>query len=320
MTKPEEKKEKKKTKKGKKKGRGFLKGLIILVILLVAGYFLLYKAILVPDRSQYGGEFVAGTSRVNILLVGADSVDSDGSEGDARSDTIILASLDLKHETVSLLSIPRDTRVDIEGYKNKEKINHSYNYGGIDLLKQTVENLLLVPIDYYVIVDFEGFKDIIDILGGVEINVDKRMYYRTYDGLIDLQPGLQVLNGEQALAFVRFRHEVLGDVSRVQRQQEFLKAVFAEVMQVNSITKIPELTESISEMMVTDLSNTKLTMLAMKFHDINFDKDVFTNVLPGNFANIEGLSYWIVNEEAKTEVIKKYFSQEPIVIEEENSK
>ncbi len=257
---------------------------------------------------------------MNILLVGADSVDSDGSEGDARSDTIILASLDLKHETVSLLSIPRDTRVDIEGYKNKEKINHSYNYGGIDLLKQTVENLLLVPIDYYVIVDFEGFKDIIDILGGVEINVDKRMYYRTYDGLIDLQPGLQVLNGEQALAFVRFRHEVLGDVSRVQRQQEFLKAVFAEVMQVNSITKIPELTESISEMMVTDLSNTKLTMLAMKFHDINFDKDVFTNVLPGNFANIEGLSYWIVNEEAKTEVIKKYFSQEPIVIEEENSK
>ncbi len=107
---------------------------------------------------------------VNILFLGVDSVDHS-----SRSDTIIVVGIS-PDKKVALLSIPRDTRVEVPG-KGYTKINHAYAYGGISLLKETIEKFMGIKIDYYVKTDYQGFEKVIDKLGGIEINVEKRMYY-----------------------------------------------------------------------------------------------------------------------------------------------
>ena len=235
--------------------------------------------------------------RINILLLG---VDQRGDEP-ARSDTIMVAFLDLKKPDVKILSIPRDTRVNIPKH-GKQKLNHSHAYGGAELTMEMVSELLDVPIEKYVEVNFEGFKDVIDVLGGVEIDVEKRMKYKL-EG-IDLQPGLQRLYGEDALSYVRYRNDG-DDTTRIPRQQKFIKQLAKETLQLSTVWKLPKLVSEINECVKTNLSTTEMLGLANAMRKVDTSAMEGT-MLPGVPQYIGGISYWIPDYEAIGQLVDQY--------------
>jgi len=294
--------------------------MIILILAVAAGGAWYYWdstniSSLVPDRESNPNGWLVDETRINILLIGADTFEEGHDTG--RSDSLIVTGIDLESGEISMLSIPRDTYVKIEGHGHN-KINAAYSYGGIPLVRSTIEDLLGIPIDYYAKTDFAGFREIVDLLGGIDIDVDKRMYYHTYDGLIDIKPGMQHLDGEKALQYVRFRHEAMGDISRTERQQKFLVAVYEAATSPENISRLPEVMSSLLKELETDLTNSQLTRLssiARRFETEN----IRHSTLPGWFWNYNGGSYWKNNEEETTELVKIYFSDyepEPEAIKE----
>lgn len=225
---------------------------------------------------------------LNLLVLGIDEIDKVH-----RSDTILLVSIDIDSRRVKAMSIPRDTRVQIKGH-GLQKVNHAYAFGGVELLKDTVINLTGVPVNYTAIVNYAAFPKIVDAVGGVEINVAKRMRYtdRAQKLFININPGLQHMNGEEALKFVRFRMDALGDEGRIRRQQQFLKAMVNKVHSPAIIPRLPELAVATLDMVKTDLPKETALLLAAYLKDIDIqDIDIFT--MPGSSAYIKGLSYWI---------------------------
>ena len=276
--------------------------LVLLVLALISFHFYMQRSItnLVPERPD-DEEYSRG--RINVLVVGTDAEEYDV----GRADSIIVFNLDLDNKRVYALSIPRDSRVDIPGYQNKTKINHSYAYGGIDLTIDTVENLLHIPIDYYAVTNFAGFEDIVETVGGVYIDVPIRMRTHTWYGDIDLQPGYQLLDAKQALGFVRYRYDAGGDIARGQRQQQFLKAVFRRVTEPQNLLKLPTLVSQIMEQVETDLKTSDLLALVDLFKDVNLETAFVSESLSGYSQTISGGSYWIIDEEELPETIYRIF-------------
>lgn len=240
-----------------------------------------------PGTPQYAALKEQG--RFNILIMGEDNVD-----GSRRSDTILFATIDIDDKNMRILSIPRDTRVEIPGH-GVQKINHAFAYGGVDLMKAAIEKYIGQPILYYVIVDYDSFPAFVDILGGVEIDVQKKMRYKDRAGKLDIniEPGKQLMNGETALHFVRFRKDALGDIGRVHRQQQFLKALIKKVYDPRIIVKIPELTAQIVKIFKTDMSP-KLAVQLAGFVQNELGRDrIFFSTLHGTAATINNLSYWL---------------------------
>lgn len=235
---------------------------------------------------------------INILIIGTDDRDNEPT----RSDTLILASLYPETKEIKMLSIPRDTRVSIPGRKNPDKINHAFAYGGAELSKNTTEQFLGITVDSYIKTNFQGFANIINILGGLTYNVEQRMY-RPTEG-IDLQPGLQKLNGDDALAYVRFRDDGRADIGRVERQQKFLNVLIDNVASINTVWKIPELIRELSKNVQTDLSTKDILYLATKFSTIKVS-DVESQMLPGTPDYIGGVSYWIPDNNALDKLLQE---------------
>ena len=182
-------------------------------------------------------ELLTAKDKSTIMIMGVDERADDV----GRSDTLMIATIDPKLDQAALLSIPRDTRVKIKGH-GYDKINAAYAYGGERLTQDTVEEFLGVNMDHYIIVNVKAFQRIIDALGGVDIDVEKRMYYEDPwddDGglLIDLRPGLQHMDGKTAVTYVRYRDEE-GDIGRIKRQQAFMKACMDKVTR-NSPLSLP---------------------------------------------------------------------------------
>ncbi|MEG1346199.1 MAG: LCP family protein, partial [Acidaminococcaceae bacterium] len=177
--------------------------------------------------------------RINVLILGIDDGDSEDFEGPKRTDAMLVASFDPDHNEVALVSIPRDTRVQIPGRVGLDKINHAHAYGGVLLAKQTVANLLKIPIHYYVLLNWQGFIDVINIIGGVDMYVEDNMNYEDpyADLKIHITKGYQHLDGKLAGEYVRFRSDELGDIGRVQRQQRFLKALASEFFNLTNVIK-----------------------------------------------------------------------------------
>lgn len=145
-----------------------------------------------------------------------------------NTDVMIVASFDTHRQKFSLLSVPRDTMVTIPGRPGQDKINAAYFYGGPKLAEATVAYLLLIPINYYMLIDWQAFIDMVDILGGVKINVERDMDYEDSEaGLsIHLKKGFQHLNGTDAGKYIRFRADGQGDIGRVHRQQDLFDNLF----------------------------------------------------------------------------------------------
>lgn len=248
------------------------------------------------------------TKRINILLIGVDDGE-DPANPSRRSDTLMVVSLNPEDGTMSLLSIPRDTRVTIPGHKGLDKINAAYAYGGTDLAVDTVQRFLGIPINYHVAIDWRGFIKIIDILGGVDLYVENDMNYRDpYANLqISLKQGYQHLDGEKAGQYVRFRHDELGDIGRVQRQQRFLKALSNEMMQMGTILKLPAIASTLSQYIETDM--TTMAMLKTANSLKNFKSDALqAEMIPGDFATIDGLSYWVPDKEQTKKLVERMFT------------
>lgn len=237
--------------------------------------------------------------RFNILIIGEDDV-----EGSSRSDTVLFATIDIDDKNIRILSLPRDTRVQIPGH-GVQKLNHAFAYGGPDLLKASVEKYLGQPILYYVIIDYVSFPAVVDILGGVEIDVQKRMRYVDRAGKLDIniQPGLQVMDGKTALHYVRFRMDALGDIGRVHRQQQFIKAILKKAYDPRILVKIPELTAQIMKLFKTDMSPGLAMQLAGFAKNELGRERIFFSTLHGQAATVNNLSYWIGDTKAANEFL-----------------
>ena len=229
--------------------------------------------------------------KATIMIMGVDERDDDV----GRSDTLMVATIDPKKNQVALLSIPRDTRVKIKG-NGWDKINAAYAYGGEKLTQRTVEDFLGVNMDHYIIINPKSFQKIIDAIGGVDIDVEKRMYYEDPwddDGglLIDLKPGRQHMDGKTAVTYVRYRDEE-GDLGRVRRQQKFMKACMDKIVSPSIILKLPTVISEVMDSVKTDLSVRQLLEFVGTLKESQ-KNDLKTEMVPGRPLYIDGISYWI---------------------------
>ncbi len=242
---------------------------------------------------------------VNILILG---LDENGGRG--RADTVMVMSVNEITGQAAVVSIPRDARVEVPG-RGPDKLNHVMAYKGeVALMKQTVERLFGVPVHYYVSTNFNGFAEIIDLLGGVTIDVEKRMIHHSVNRPpIDLYPGLQRLDGRNALGYVRYRGDAAGDFGRMQRQQKFLKAVAAEALQMQTLFKLPRLLEEASHHVRTDMSLSQV--LAFGRLAARLDPAAVSAVtLQGRGTTIGGVSYIALDEAQLGETVRRYLRWE----------
>lgn len=233
--------------------------------------------------------------KINILVLGINERRNDI----GRSNVTCLLTLDTDSKSVTLLWIPRDSRVRIPGHE-WNKIGHAYSYGGPELSRKTVEDLLGISIDYYVGVNMLGFSRVIDSVGGVDLSIDKRMYYYDpYDegevdnnGLIDLRPGLQHLDGNTALQYVRFRHDEMGDIGRIERQHKFARALLNQLASPATIPRLPDIFREINATLKTDIPFSQLLILGKIAGDA-YRQGLVTDMAPGHPVYINDLSYWL---------------------------
>ena len=232
-------------------------------------------------------------SSVNILIVGLDDVD-----GASRTDAIALAIFDAENRGLRIASIPRDSRVYIPG-RSWDKINHAYVYGGINLLRETLVNLTGIPIDYFVKINYKSFPRIIDAIGGVDIYVEKKLQYNDYSGklFINIPKGQQHMDGKTALGYVRFRHDPLGDIGRVKRQQGFIDIVMQKLKSPSIITKIPALVNEVIDAVDTDLAPLEALKLIQFANNLPADR-ITMFMAPGKVGFSKNISYWILDNNA----------------------
>ncbi len=308
----------------KRKLKSKLRLAVFLVILvgLFAGGFALANNFLWPiitgekfvaDNPGEGeDEVLAELPGINVLMMGVDEREDDKSQ---RTDTMILANINNKDNRISLLSIPRDTKVYLPGY-GVNKVNAANYYGGPEMAMKVVSDLTGVSVDYYMTTNFNGFKDIVDALGGVTVDVDKNMNHseRAYGGAynISLQKGVQRLDGTQALGYARYRNDELGDITRTQRQLKLLSAIGDEAMKPATVTKLPKLVPGIYNNVDTNMGIKQLLAMAKAAKNLE-NLQMATQTLPGWFLDENGVSYWYVDPDDAREVTMALFEDGKVV-------
>ncbi|MEB3272791.1 MAG: LCP family protein [Prochlorothrix sp.] len=256
------------------------------------------------------------TRPVNIVLMGIDRV-PDAVPGSpesfgSRSDTLLVARLDPITGKITLLSIPRDTQVEVPGY-GLTKINHANWFGGPQLVRDVIaHNFNDLTLDRYIRIDTSAFRALVDLVGGLEVTVPEDMYYvdQTQGLYIDLKAGRQILDGDKAEQFARFRYDTYGDIGRVQRQQMLLKALQAKLIQPQIVTKLPQLLEVSQNYVDTNLTLEEMAALAQ--FGLQRDTAAIQMVmLPGRASSPAefAASYWLMDEGARDRILADYFGQ-----------
>jgi LCP family protein required for cell wall assembly len=230
-----------------------------------------------------------------------------------RSDTILLVQFDPKTSSISSLSIPRDTEVEIPGF-GRGKINEANYWGGTELARKTVYNTLnQIPIHRYVRVSSGAFKELVDLLGGVDVLIPHPMSYidNTQQLKIDLSPGWQTINGEQADQFARYRSDAYGDIGRIQRQQALIEAIQKRLQNPNILPRLPQIIRVMQKYIDTDLSFNEI--LSLVNFGLNLESQQFKMVtLPGRSSTAEETysSYWVIDEIGRDRILAEYFQQD----------
>ncbi|WDH75215.1 LCP family protein [Exiguobacterium marinum] len=242
------------------------------------------------DKSERREETIDLTKdHFSVLLAG---VDGGASLEEGRSDSLMVATFNKESRQVTLVSIPRDSYVDIIIDDNdpfKDKINHAYAYGGIDATISTVENLLDIPIDYYATINFDGIEDLVDAVGGVEIDVLIPISGQA-TGNVELEPGVQVLNGKEALAYARMRkQDPAGDIGRAGRQQQVIEAIINEATTINSFTKLNRIMNAVGENIRTNMSLSEASQLQPYVKSL---KSFNRETLEGTDLTLNGVYYY----------------------------
>lgn len=300
---------------GRKLRVGRLSAFVILFLGALVGCFFLGEwlygifsppkvPIVAADEDMTSDETL--NKRLNVLILGIDDGDNEFKDAPKRTDVMLLASFDPVKNDVAILSLPRDTRVKIPGNQGLDKINHAYAYGGVPLAKKTVANLLMVPIHYYVLLNWQGFIDVIDIIGGIDYYVENDMDYEDpyADLSIHIEHGFQHMDGKKAGEYIRFRNDEMGDIGRVQRQQRFLKALASEIFSIGNVVKVPTLINSVEKHLQTDMDFLTMVKAANSFKVFGGEK-VRAQMLYGDFQTIDGLSYWVTSQDKTEQTLKE---------------
>lgn len=317
---------------------------IVLVFCIVAGgaVFAYHKLIGETANSQTSEAKPQGNTnnfidsilgkgiKLNVAVFG---VDGDGT----RTDVMFVVHFDSKQKKVGLISLPRDTRVtltneiqtDLEKagryYQSPTKLNAVHAYSGKEMgCKNTVlqiEDLLGVKIDHYVKIDFEGFRSIVDAIGGVEVDVPQDMKYSDpyQDLYINLKAGVQVLDGEKAEQLVRFRRYKEGDVARVEVQQQFLKAFAEKIVNTDTLlNNLPSLISTAYNYVETDVTLVDALKYARYITDVDMNNTTM-ELLPGTAQYVGNVSYYLCDEEETKKVVDRVFygieEETPVTIE-----
>ncbi|EJQ76783.1 MULTISPECIES: LCP family protein [Bacillus] len=229
-----------------------------------------------------------------ILIMGIEDYATDGQNG--RTDSLMFATVNPKTQRISLMSIPRDSRVPIVGKDKEDKINAAHAYGGEQMAIKTVEGFLKVPVDHYIKIDFQGFKGIVDAVGGVTVDVPFDFWERSdvdYYKKIQFKQGQQNLNGEEALAYVRMRkQDPNGDYGRAARQRQLLAAVAQKLNSASTVFKIKDLTTVVGKYIKTDIPISDGLALYNKLS--GFDPSTIQTLkLEGEDKKIGGIYYFL---------------------------
>ncbi|MBM7577780.1 LCP family protein [Jeotgalibacillus terrae] len=287
--------------------------LLIAVSGLVYGGYLYTKAQNVADDSfeEVEGrdqselrekEVDPDVDNVSVLFLGVDGSDvreeAAGFEnGTTRTDAIILATLNNDDKSVKLTSIPRDTLAYIPEVDYEDKINHAHAFGGPKASMEAVEELLDVPVDYYVRMNFYAFMDVVNALNGVEVDVPFNMYEMNSDDQKDaifLEEGRQTVDGEEALAFVRSRH-MDSDIARGERQQEVIDAILDKAKSAGSINRYADVIDAVGDNMKTNMRFSE--MRAFMSYALNSNLSVDMHTLAGEGVMYDGVYYYEAYEE-----------------------
>ncbi|WP_054251793.1 LCP family protein [Neofamilia massiliensis] len=245
----------------------------------------------------------ANIDEVFFLLVGVDTSDVKNIEVSAsgqtgiRSDTMILCRVNYNDGSIKMMSLPRDSRVPVKGAL--DKLGHAHSYGGMKLLMKTVRDFTNLDVDYYVRVDYKAVEKLVDAIGGVEVDIKQRMYKQdTTKGkeyLIDFQPGVQKLSGDQAILFLRYRNYKDGDVDRTKVQQYFLTEMIKQTLEPKNILKLPQILNVYSNFVDTNMDPAMIysgVAMAGKLDRNNIE----TTTMPGEFLELypdgNKVSYW----------------------------
>ena len=261
-------------------------------------------------------EFVLpfGPRKQNILLLGVDaSENKDDLWTGTRTDTIILVNIDPRSKSVNAISIPRDSKVYLPDNHGIQKINAAHAIGGVGMTIRTVEDTLGVKVDRYIMVHDNAVRAIVEALGGVDVYVEKPMRYHDYSGKlhIDLSKGEHRLTPDEAVGYLRFRHDALGDIGRTQRQQWFLRGLLNELQKPETIAKIPEIISVVQKYVKTNMSLYELSQYAAMTKHIDMDK-IEIATLPGAPNKKGYISYWILDPEKTQEVVNRLIYREKV--------
>jgi LCP family protein required for cell wall assembly len=289
------------------KKRFFKAFFISLLVFAIIWTGIIYR--LIDDEAEYTGNFIQriikSPDEITFLLLGVDT--NDGSKSGSRTDTMMLFKVNRKTGNISVLSIPRDTRTRIRGRAQEDKINHAHAYGGPELSVKAVKDLLGIELEYYVKVDYQIVKEFVDLIGGVEVDVPMDIKGT------NIKKGVQVLNGEQAMEFLRFRKGYIDqDLGRIRAQQQFIKAAAKQTLKLNNIGKIPQMIKSYYNNIETNIPLDLILKFAASAKDYDLD-GMKMATLPGKPAYINGISYFICDEEEAEILVKELFEDDQVV-------
>lgn len=252
------------------------------------------------DTSPKRSEDMKQDAPISVLLMGSDP--REGERG--RSDSLMLVTLNPTKQSMKIVSIPRDTYTEIVGKGVKDKITHAYAFGGVDITVATVENFLNVPVDYYIEVNMEGFKDIVNAVGGVDVNNDLDF---TYKG-IHFEKGALHLNGDEALVYSRMRKlDSRGDFGRQMRQRQVIQSVIKSGTKVETLANYGEILGAIQKNVKTNLTQDEMFKIQQNYRETRNHIDEIE--INGEGKMIGDTWYYIVSEEIRQKLSKELREQ-----------
>lgn len=293
----------------KRKKRAWLIGAIVVFLALIGTYvFSVYYKLqqtmnemhepIERERSDKRPDALSFTEKqpISILLIGVDERKNDR----GRADSLIVITVNPKKQSMEMLSIPRDTRTMIVGKGKEDKINHSYAFGGVEMTLATVEQFLDIPIDYYIKVNMESFKDIVDAVGGVTVN---NSFAFEYEGE-SFPKGEITLNGEKALKYTRMRYDdPRGDFGRQDRQKQVIEAIIKKGASFSSLANYNDILEAIGKNIKTNLTFEEMKQIQANYKEARHHIEQLH--MQGQGKKIDGIYYLVVPEEERTAISQR---------------
>lgn len=272
-----------------------------------------------PQQSVFENvkDFLLPTRQIDdivFVLAGIDTEGGNSEKGDTlrgvRSDTMLLVKANFVTGKVDIVSLPRDSRVPIKG--KLDKLTHAHSYGGVELMMETIREFTGVKVDKFVRVDYRAVKTIVDAIGGIEINITEPMeYHDTTTGKelhISFQPGVQTLDGQASMEYLRYRSYQEGDIQRVKNQQYFLTEFIKQTIAKVGITNIGSIITTYFNNVYTNIPMRDMLDLGLMLDKVDLN-GIETNTLPGQGQYIDNISYFVLDEYETRQMLERLFGE-----------